>query len=442
MRHLKRLFELYKSSGSIVTLRLLGAAAALVVNLILARALSAEDLATALTTVSIATVSTVLLTWGVDAASVRVISRRVAVGDLNEAKGFATFSVRLVLGLGLIWLIGLWLAALLIDAPEGSNLSKRLFFIGAATPVLASVRVLSMHTLADDRPIIATTPLLFVLPVLQLIGVFLATLLLPEMNVAAYLVVYIIAIAIVVATQWMCARRLSQRLSAARADYSNSKEWMITGVLLAAPALFADFGRDIAASLSITVLEPRDVAIIAIALKLTAFLRFGVVAIYQVFNARLAAAIARDDAPEIDRLLATISLMMVAPVSIMATILVIFGDRIMLFFSPELAGGGPVLSILVFESIFLVIFGPSIMFITLNKGPRILPLIAIVCVTIMSGLILLLGPAFGAVGVAFAFSVSWGLWACLGTAYVRRTNGRDVSLLFAVRWALRNRAGS
>jgi|GEM_PF-5857941 len=419
-----------------VGLRLIGAFAAIILNLILARNLGADQLAAAWSTVSMAIVATIFLTLGVDAASVRVISRRLAVDDLTEVKGFTDFSMRLTNVLGVLWLVGFWAAALHFAASTEEYLAERLLFIGAVAPIMANLRVLSSHTLADGRPIPASFPQLLLLQVLQLTGVFLATLLFPQFNLLMFMGIYVVCIVSVTVLQWRLVQPLRSRVSRVKPDFTMRRDWMITGGFLAVPALLTDFSRDIISALSVTVLTSQDVAILAIALKLTAFLRFGVVAINQVFMSRLGAAIALNDKAEIDKLLAVSTLLKICPVMLMALVLQLFGSEIMNFFSPELAAGGTVLVILTLETILLVLCGPSAAFMSLGQGYYMLPIFALVSVATMCALTLLLGPIYGALGAAWAFSSAWGIWAIVGMVYVRLSQGRDISVVSALKWAL------
>jgi O-antigen/teichoic acid export membrane protein len=436
-----KIFRSYRPVVGLVCLRWFGALAGLGVNFILARSLDTEQLAAAWTTVSIAIVSTTVLTLGTDAASVRVISKRLAVGDVVQSRGFALFSLRLASVLGILWLVGCWAAALLIPFGEESVAQERLLFIGVVAPFIAVTRILSGQTLADGRPVQSNLPMLLLLPVLQLTAVYFVSVSTDALSLNFFLVIYLASILVVFLLQWRFAAPLHERISNQHPDFTRWRNWLMTGGFLVVPALLTDFSRDILSAFSVLLMGAQDVAILAIALKLTSFLRFGVVAINQIFAAKLAGAIAQDDQLEINRLLAVSTLLKLGPVAALAAIMSFFGAEIMSFFSPDLAMGGPVLALLTLETVALVIFGPSAPFMSLGKGHRVLPLFAIGSVVAMCALAFVLGPMYGAVGAAWAFCAAWGIWAASGTIYVWWTEGRDISIISAIRWAMSQRRG-
>lgn len=436
---LSKVVKVYRSSATMVALRLIGAAAAIAMNFVLAREMSADQLAAAWTTVSMSIVGTIFLTLGVDAASVRIITRRLTVGDLPEAAGFAIFSLRLTWVLSAAWITGFGAAAYFLSNDSDSLLRERLIFIGAVAPIIAQMRVLSMHTMADGRPVIANLPGIFLLPLLQLVLLGLASLVFLQISVLLFLTIYASSVALGTIIQAMTSKPLRERLRTTEPDFRMWPAWMITGGLLAVPALLTDFSRDIISALSVTVLDAQNVAILVIALKLSAFLRFGIIAVNQVFATRLAAAIAKEDDAEIERVVAVSTLLKAGPVAVLILILQLAATDIMTFFSLEFASGGPVLVILTLETLILVLCGPSAPFMSLGKGHHVLPILALISVATMCTLTLILGPRLGAVGAAWAFSIGWSIWAVLGLIYVRRSTGHDISIISAVRWGLQQR---
>lgn len=419
----------------IVFSRVLGALAAVAVNVILARSLDVVELANVLTTISIVTIVTLFVTLGIESGTVRIRSNYKVAHNFGGERGFIWFTDRFVLALGIVLLAVCLIGIFLAPIQPGSFLSERLVVIALVALPLGMVRVNAALSLSDDRARAATIPRQFAQPVFFLLGSLLIWALAPAPTATDYLVVYGSSVVSVCLVQWALAKRVRMAVIHEKPVLSEWKMWVATGLYLGVPGLLTNYGRDLTNAMSLFFAIPAaEIATIAIALKITAFFRFTIIAVNQVFAAKLGDAIATGNENEVDYLLATGTLLKVAMVTVIMVVILICGGQILAFFSDELRNGRAVLSILMLETVALIVCGPAALYMSLGKGHRVLIILALVSVVVLATGIAFLGEPFGAIGVAWAFSGSWMVWAVCSTLYVYRKTGRDVSILSALRF--------
>lgn len=411
----------------LIIARVAGAFSALLFNLYLFRFLEIDDVGVVMTSISLLISITFLVTWGLEASSARFITRYRAHEALRQIRGYIDFSLFVVLASGAAIVATALAASAAFPSGEQAILSTGVFVAVGAT-LYGFVRIFSAMLFAEGRSLEAGLPQMLFLPVMSLSVLFVTTQLLGYATIETSLLAYLVAMAIAMLTQSLFVKGVYASVRGVDRDITPWKDWVKVSLFLGVPMLFLDFGREMAIIVGSLGLSSAELAVFALSLKLTAFLRMAVITVNQVFVSKMGHALAASDEAAFAQVLMKSALLKAFIAVCGCGAFLLFGEMILVLISPELEGYGYVAAILSLEAVALVVFGPAATVVSLSARPeRILPValtvLAIQCVGIFVG-----AQSFGVAGAACGFVAAWFLWSSILSYLLWRQDGRDVTI--------------
>lgn len=405
---------LVKSSGLIVGARVLGALIGIVIQIVLARMLSAEALGLFFITISVAAVLSILCTLGYPMTVPRIVAQQASGKEPGRLQAFMhrarvdTAVIALFLTSSLVLIALGW--------PSISD-DMRLCLVIAAltTPVFATIRLNGSLANAHKRFAIGFLPDLFYRPLLLLALILLAWLMLGAVSVAAILIGHLIIAAGLAVWQIYRVSRLAPTADAAPGSgpHDDERMWRRQAIPLVVAALFIGVFADLDLVIAGALLTEAETGIFGVCLKMSMFVSFGIQAIQQMILRDAADALHEGDTVEVRAVIARGNVLSLTG-SIGATIgLVVFGQGILGYFGPEFEAGYYSLVILMTAQIVRAAAGPAAQILALTGHEKAsLPVFATGLVLLLVANLVLV-PWLGFLGASIAVlmvTMVWSLW--------------------------------
>ncbi len=428
------------SAATVVTIalqvacRLGGATAAILLNLVMARTMQPGEVGHALSAISAGMLGALLASGGIEAAAVRFLPSYLAHDEAGRVRGYLRFGTAQALGLGLI-VGGGALAALIVLARRDPTYWPLAIAVPGAA-LLGLGRVLSSQSLGFGRPLAATFPVQLVRPASLVLAVLALSLVVGAPSAEAVLVCFVLSVAIGVGLQALLTLPLYRSVPKVKADYAPWRAWVGIGLQLGAGAIFLEFGRDLAITVSSLSLSAADVAKFAIAVRIVGFVKFGLTAVNQNFMPALSAAMARSETVAVERLIAISNHLKLWPLLLCFGALVYLGPHLLRLFGPEYVDAAPLLLILMGEPLLMAIFGPASSVLAFSKHYTVFLSTTFAATCLLVAGVVVGGHYAGPTGAAWAVVVAWGFWCALLAAFARRRLGIDLTIFGSIRWAL------
>jgi O-antigen/teichoic acid export membrane protein len=418
--------EKHLAGGAITALliRLTGAVAALLAQVVLARVLSAEGFGIYIYALSIIQFLAIPASIGLHQAAIRQVAAYSSSGLAGELKGFTRLTLRYTTITACI--LSLLMTAIVLALPLSDRPGLRLALLAAAPllPLLALVQLLSSALRGFRDIFFAMAPSMLFRPLTIGTGILVAGHILSiQVNAAGALAWNLLVTLSITA---YLGSKLTQRLRAVpnfqKAEITyHPRAW----ILLALPLLFHESFNVLISKTDILLLGPMKSTEIAghyaVAAQLSLLSATGL----QSVNAIVAPMIAQYHAlSQRDSLRRTIT--MAARLGLLATLpatlfLILFGDIVLGFFGPTFRDAYPALAILALGQLVNSASGPAGFLLTMTDHQHTAVKILGATAILNLALNLFLIPRFGAVGAAVATATSMTVWnlAMVWFAWVR-----------------------
>jgi len=412
------------ASAFVLAIRLGGAGAGFLIQLLLARLLAPEALGTFFSATSLAVVLGLVTAWGYPNLAPRFISRyrgrespALVAGFLrNAARDIALTS--LLAGLGVIAAALLW---------PGENQDVRMAFVmaGAAVPVLALLTLNAATAGAIRAFALSYVPESLLRPLLFLGAIGVMLLINQPVTMVAAVAVFFVVTAILALGQFLILRHILP-LGQSRRPPRLARLWRAEALPLVVVALFTTLFADLDILLVTPFLHGADVAAFGIALKLALLVGFGVQVAHMVAAPDLADAHAKRRLDEAGTTLRRATVFPVVLTALATVACALGGQYLLALFHPDFAQAKWALTVLVFCQFLRALAGPSVQLLTIIGAQRLNALLCLAALALLAAGNAALAPAFGVNGAAIAVALSWTAWLALtGIMLYRRNNLRS-----------------
>ena len=425
----------FTTSSLLSLARIAGAAAGFLTQVLLARTLHASALGVFFSVTSLAAVVGLIAAHGYPAIAPRFVSRyreqdkeSLIVAFVARARQSATVYALIatcaVLAFGALW--------------PSLTLEARLATIaaGLAIPANAALRLNGSLATAVRRFGLTYLPDTCIRPFMLLAGVLImiaAGVTLTAPNVTLLLTFIFTGIAL---AQYLLLRKdLPRGASAAAAQAAPPrlvKIWRREATPLILVALFTFFFADVDILLVTPLLASADTAIVGLCLKLALLVGFAVQVAHQVVVPDLADAHARKEHSAIrDVLLKALGF----PVAVTIAALVfvaLWGETLLSLFGPEFTGAKIPLLILLGCQLVRAVFGPSVPLLTVIGAQRENALLAVSALVVLALANVILAPAYGVLGAAFAVAIATVFWLAACSLVLARLSGLRTDAVYLV----------
>lgn len=424
------LARLFASSITIAGIRLAGAGAGFLAQLVLAKMLGAAELGLFYVVTSLAAVLGVLAVQGYPAVTTRFVSRyrdRPA-----RMASFLAAARRHVLA-GTIVLAAA-LAAVAVAWPFQAAATRSGLLIGAASlPFLALLGYSAAIAAANRRFDIAYVPELLARPVIFLgCVVALAAFGGPASGTLAIALLAGVT-ALVAIVQAPLAARLLPDVAPERPRPRLARRWKTEARAAVIVALFIGVFADVAIVLASPLMAKTETAVFGLCLKLSFLVGFLVQAAHNIASPDLADARRCGDAAR--ERAALLKAVLLPAVATMAATLgaFVFGERVLALFGPEFAAGTGVLVLLLGAQAVRAIAGPSVTMLTLAGAQGQNAALCVMALAVLALASFVLVPAYAALGAAGAVLLATLAWQVGGAVVLRRRGEPGTDLLSLVR---------
>lgn len=412
------------ASALVLAIRLGGAGAGFLIQLILARLLAPEALGTFFSATSLAAVLALVTAWGYPNLAPRFISRyrerkypKLVAGFLRHAaRDIAITS--LLAGLAVVIAAALW--------PDADRDNRIAFMMaGIAVPMLALLTLNAATAGAVRAFALSYVPESLIRPLLFLGGLGLLIVLKETLTVEIAIAVFFGVTAIIALGQFLILRHILA-LGPGRRPPRLTKVWRAEALPLVVVALFTTLFADLDILMVTPFLHGADVAAFGIALKLALLVGFGVQVAHTIAAPDLADAHARRLLDRAGTTLRRATLFPVFLTGFAALACAMGGQYVLAIFHPDFAGAKWALTILVFCQFLRALAGPSVQLLTIIGAQRLNALLCCVALALLAASNAILAPAYGVTGAAIAIGLSWSVWLLLtGLMLHRRTHLRS-----------------
>lgn len=431
------LARLFASPITIAGIRLAGAGAGFVAQLVLAKMLGAAELGLFYVVTSLVAVLGVLAVQGYPAVTTRFVSRYRET-PARLARFVASARRHVIAGTAAL---AAGLAALAVAWPFEAAATRAGLLIGAVClPFMAMLGHYAAIAAANRRFDIAYVPELLARPVLFLGCVLaLAALDLPPSGTVAIALFTGVTAAVAIA-QVPFAVRLVPTVALERASPRLTRRWRREARTAVIVALFVGAFADVAIVLAAPLMTKPETAVFGLCLKLSFLVGFLVQAAHHIASPDLADARRCGDSAREAAALRKAVLLPAVATSAATLAALAFGGPVLALFGPDFATGTGVLVLLLGAQAVRAIAGPSVTLLTLAGAQGQNAALCVLALVVLAVASAVLVPAFAALGAAGAVLLATLAWQ-LGVALVLRRRGEPgTDLLSVTRSLVRVRA--
>lgn len=430
---------LLRDSGLIVLARIGGAVAALGFTMLMSRTMGSEGLGRVSVAISLAMVLALVCTTNIEAGGVRFMVRYISDGQWDRARSFVRFSFRYVLAVSAATLL-VTLAGVLLFT--GSWPAPHILFGILSAALLAQMRLGAGVAMGLSRPVISTLPRTFFRPVIFLAAIGLWISATGTIDPATAMALFLgSTVLVLVAQSALLGRFLFRAIGGDGAPRSGEErgDWLRVGWTLGLSVMYVEYSIYVTVLAASLVLAPHDLALLDVSLKIMAILKFGVIAINQVFQPRLSRAMAREDHAALTEWLAISGLMKLAVVAVCLVLGVLLGRWVLGLFGAEFVEAYPLLLLLLLDPVCVALFGPASNVVSFSKKPySLLPAVGLGLAVLIGGT-LLFGQAWGLWGAGVAYVLARVCWLAWLSGYAIRKLGVNPTMLSVFAWASRGK---
>src|SRR5262245_40103355 len=424
--------KLITVSAILMTGRVVGAAIAFLTQVVLVRWLGAEQLGVYVLATSLGGVLAICCGFGFGAITPRFVSEYRVKGQPELLLGFVRSSRRWLAMGSLVLVGGIIAAMLLVPGLVRPELTLPLVIGAATAPAIGVMKLNGSLANVWRRHILSFLPDLLLRPSLLLAAVLLMAATLTRGSPSLVLAVHLVILVAVMLVQATLLWRGGLVPARPRPLGTDEALWRRAGLPLVVVILLSSFPIETDVLLLGALLSPADLAAFNICFRLTAFISFAVVAIYQIVAPDLSEAFARRDHASLQIAISRANLVCVGAGLIALAGIVAFGDAVLARIGPEFVRGRPSLILLATAQVAGAAFGPAAQLLTVgNQQNRCV--LALSCgFVLLAGLNALLVPRYGLAGASLAVLIAMWFWSAWLWVAARQHVGFDVSILAAV----------
>ena len=394
------MLSLLARSGLVTGTRLLGAGLTFATQIFLARLLGPESLGLYFIAISAAAIASIVGCLGFPGTTARFIARYHTRNRQGLKSTFARVSQRHVFMASSLIAVAIATGSLVIFE---RRLGVALALSAMAIPALSILRLNGALALAGRRPWVAYLPDMVGRPLL-LVSI-LATAYWAGLSVGLVgilLMSVFAAVALAAVQMWPVGRLYGADPQSSRSSGRLHRMWRSTSFPLLPVALLIGMFADTNVLLLSTLMEPADIAVYGVALKLAFLAGYGIQSSQQLILPDMAEAVARADIADLRH-----ALMRTFTVSILVALtaligLALAGPYLLALFGPHYQAGYAAMLILVAAQMFRIPEGIAIQFLTVSgHGMRVLINLAITTLILAVSSFVLV-TFWGSIGAAWA----------------------------------------
>lgn len=431
--------KLFSTSAFLLGARLLGAGAGFLVQLILARWLSPQELGVYFPATSLVVVGGFLASHGYPSIATRFVSR-------YRGPGGAVFLRRFVWrAQSETFILALAITALVMAGaawwPGIDSQSRIAILLAAATiPFVASFRIYGSLAASTRAFRLAYLPDVCLKPVVLLVGLGLLLLAKGDIGLVEVMlvlggatIVLSLAQRVLLARELPVALNIRGRLGSRRAG-SQSVEalWRRQAHAVLLVAVFAQYLPELSILLATPILGASDIGVFGLCLKLAFLVGFFVLMTQTIATPDIADALGRGGEGSGGSKLAA-SCFAATGVSLLATLAcALWGDEVLRLFGPNFVAGHAALVMLVATQLVRATFGPTNAVLTLVGAQKTNLAVTALGMAVLALSTLVLGALFGLNGAAAALLATVLFWSAISAIMLHRTAGVRVDLLSAI----------
>lgn len=409
--------RLSSRAAVLVAARVLAAVATLVTQIILARYMASADLGHYFFAVSLAATLSVLAALGFPNVSNRFLSRYRLRGRQSRARDFVVYSGANVLTASVI--VACAVMALAALSTEGST-ATAIIVAMIAVPLMAVSLLVGSVLNAERQFLWASLPELLFRPWILLGVLFGLVSFGITPSAFSLLLVLIASYALILSVQLHRAVGLFPNLRSHRASRGTEKRvWLTAAWPLIAMSLFTNLYADLAIVVAGLSLIPSQLALLAIALKLSMLVGFFVQTIHQMVLPDLTDAVTQRDADAVNEQLRKARWLTV-PISLAALVgVIVWGQSVLLLFGESYVAAHLLLLVFVATQVFRAMLGPSIQLLVSAGRQRSVMAITYGSIPVIVIASLAGASMGGALGTAMGLSIGYSFWCLMGWLQAR-----------------------
>lgn len=415
--------RLFSTSALLLAARLAGAAAGFLVQLILARFLSAHDLGIYFAATSLAVIAGVIAAHGYPGIATRFVSRYRKPSGAPLLRGFVRHAQRETVVLALIATIVI--AGVAFAWPGFSRETRFVVALAALTvPFVAAFRLYGALAGATRSFGLAYLPDVCLKPMILLAA--LGAIITATRAISLPEVMLSLAIATIVlsSAQYVLLRRrfpvafdMDAETPASPATRSLVSRWRREAHALLLVAIFAQFFPELTILIATPAMGAAEIGVFGLCLKLAFLIGFFVQVSQSIATPDLADALAKRSGRAGNPRLALQG--MAATALTLAALLVcaLWGTRLLAVFGPDFASGRTALLILVGAQLVRAVSGPNNAVLTLIGEQRANLILTAASLVVLATSVVILGALYGAGGAALAVLLTTSFWSA-ASAYI------------------------
>ncbi len=416
--------QLFPKSALIFGARITAAITMLAVQVVLARTVAGPDLGVYFFAASFASMLGVLSAVGYPNIANRFLAQYRVEDRPSNALAFLASA-------GCTVLIASFTTAALTIAVAGVLADKTTFL--AIMVAMISVPMMAMSMLfgsvlnAEKNFLWASLPEFLLRPFFLLAAVLSFLVLDLAPSVLALLSTLFATYAVITFVQWRRIKILFPEIWPLKVStHREARCWRSAAAPLITMSLFTNLFADLAIVLSGLLLEPGELALLAVALKLSVIAGFLIQAIHQMVLPDLTDRIARSDAGAVQNHLAQ-ARKLALPISLTATLgVVVLGPSILSIFGPSYVSAYIALIVFFASQSVRALLGPCMQVLVAAGRQKQVMLITVYSVLVLV-LASIIGSSFGGTGAAIGLSFGYCFWCLAGWIKARDLMGTSRS---------------
>ena len=414
----------FSPSALLLVARLAGAGFGILTQIILARSMPAASLGLFFFATSLAAVLSVVTATGYPQVTTRFLSRYRTLNRRTRCAAFYRHGQRDIL------IVSLGLAALVIVLTSQVSDPETVIVVGiaaASAPVLALGQFVGAVANVERRFLLASLPELLIRPFALAVAVGAGAWLGFTFSPAILLVILLLVSASAVFAQ-MIALRGSDMLSARILNISRPEKrlWRKAAAPLVIVAMFTMLFADVAILITSPFMTRGELAVMAICVKISFLIGFGLQAIQQTTMPGLAEDLRCGQTSRAMGRLNDANGVSVGVTLIAFALVWVSGDRLLMVFNTGFASAHHVLTILMAAQVVRALFGPAAQMLTVLGLQRIVIAVCPIALVVLGVANAILIPLYGLFGAAVAIVIAITFWAgSLSVALARATGLRS-----------------
>ena len=428
------------SSALLVGIRVAGALATLGYTLLMARTMTPEAVGIVWTIWSAAMIAGTLATANLGTVAMRELNHARARGETAVAAGFVRAGRQVLLVSAPLAILGFAIVQLL-SAVDAEQYRTAMILAAFAIPVMGWTAMNAGLGVALDRGVASLAPRGLAAPFTLLAGlaIMVAFGLVPDVTA----VVGLFALGAVVSAllQKYILGSAFRFVREVKPDTGARRDWLVAGAMLTPTRILGENLRNVIITASALVVLEEDVARLAVAFSLIAFLNFGIRAIEMTFTPKISAAYANGRTRRRDTFMAVAAGLRLAPIGLAAVVVWLYAEPVLALFGPAYVAGADAVRWFTLIPLAKAIFGPTELILQISGqrkallGASTIGLVVLILAIVLAGASPAAGDGAMAASVARAASLAFvALQFVMWTRCLRLTE-MDPSIIGAARTA-------